>query len=392
MRIMTDGSTIKTISENGKAAVIKPWLSGGLVVALIGNIVLSGVLILGLGSFEDTKRQAQEAEATIGKARTELTSLQVEVDFLKKQKEVLAPTIADWDKRLKEKSEAEAALTTLESKRRQTETDIAQDIKRLEDSKKNLLDIEKQKSELNVEIEKLKTEYLSLTKRNTDADATLRRALEAERRLNEAQNGITNTDTRRKQLEADVADAQKHFDQIQKEADDAREARKRLDDEATKVRQEIQSRKDEQTALEPKVSDLKTRQATVQQEEQKLAKLQQQVSIAEVRLNEIEERQRRATSESEQITSRLEKLRKEVTEWDLRRNSVKTEVQQADSDLGAARKRLQEISTKHDDLVRESSRLETAIERLKKEKETLEKELGRLEGEMPKRPTSGQRE
>ena len=62
---MTDESTIKITSENGKAAVIKPWLSWGLAVALVGNIVFSGVLILKLGSFEATKRQAQEAEGRV---------------------------------------------------------------------------------------------------------------------------------------------------------------------------------------------------------------------------------------------------------------------------------------------------------------------------------------
>lgn len=387
---MNHNLSTETGSEQGEKAIIRPWLSGGLVIALVSTAVLSGVLILELGSFKNAKHQAQEAEATLGKARTELTSLQVEIDSLQKQKETLASTIVDWEKRLKDKAAAEALLATLESKQQQKEADISQAAKRLEDANKNLVSTEKQKTELNSEIEKLKADLLSLTKTKTEAEATLRRAMEAERRLNEAQSGIANTDTQRKQLEADVADAQKHFDQIQKETDDARETQKKLADEATKLRQEIQKRKDEQVNLEQKVSDLKARQAAVQQEEQKLSKLQQQVAGAEARLSEIEERERRSTSESEQITNRLEQIRKEAAEWELRRDTGKADFQKADSDLSAARKLLQEVSAKQGELVRESSRLETVIERLKKEKETLEKELGRLEGETPKSPTGGQ--
>jgi chromosome segregation ATPase len=411
---MTDESTIKTISENGKAAVIKPWLSGGLVLALVGNIVLSGVLIFRLGGFEDIKRQAQEAETATEKARMELTSLQFEVDSLKKQKDALTPTIVDWEKRLKEKAEAEAFLATLESKRQQTDADILQAVKQLSDVNKNLTDAEKRKGDLDSEIERLQAEHLSLTKRNTDVEATLQRAREAERRLSEAQSALASAEAQRKQLEADIATTQARHDQIQKEADSARETQKKLADEATRLRQEIQNRKDEQANLEQKVSDLKARQAAVQQEEQKLvklqqqvsgaearlneiereeqklARLQQQVSNAEARLNEVEERQRRATSEAEQLTNRLEQIRKDVADWELRRDVAKTDFQQADSDLAAARKLFQEASAKQGELIRESSLFEAQIERLKKEKETLEKELGRLEGETPKSPTGGQ--
>jgi len=54
-------------------------------------------------------------------ARTELSTLRREVDSLEKKREILEPTIADWEKRLNEKAEAVAVLTALESKRRQTE-------------------------------------------------------------------------------------------------------------------------------------------------------------------------------------------------------------------------------------------------------------------------------
>src|SRR5947208_2620730 len=116
-------SSTRTDSEKSETAVINPWLSGGLVLAVFGYIVLSGMLILKLGSFEDTKRRAQEAEAILERVRTELSSLRVEVNSLEEQRGVLAPTITDWEKRLKEKVVAEAALAALESKRRQAEAD-----------------------------------------------------------------------------------------------------------------------------------------------------------------------------------------------------------------------------------------------------------------------------
>jgi uncharacterized protein YlxW (UPF0749 family) len=114
---MSGDSTVEIISENGKGktAIIKPWLSGGLVAAVVSYIGFSAMLIFTLGNFEHAKRQAQEAEATVETTRKTLTSLQSEVDSLKKQKEVLAPTIAGWEQRLKEKAEAQAVLETLES-------------------------------------------------------------------------------------------------------------------------------------------------------------------------------------------------------------------------------------------------------------------------------------
>jgi hypothetical protein len=57
-----------------------------LVIAVLGYAVLSGMLILKLGGFEGTKRRAQEAEATLERVRTELSSLQVEVNSLEGQR------------------------------------------------------------------------------------------------------------------------------------------------------------------------------------------------------------------------------------------------------------------------------------------------------------------
>jgi chromosome segregation ATPase len=349
-------SSTRTDSEKGATAVINLWLSCGLVIAVLGYAVLSGMLILKLGGFEDTRRQAQEAETALGSARTELSTLRHEIDALEKQRGILAPTIADWEKRLKEKAEAEAALTALESKRRQTEADIAQAAKRLEDTNKDLVSAGNQKAELGKEIEKLKAEHLSLTKAITAAKVTWDQAMEAERRLTAAQNELVSLNTQRKQMEADVEVERKRRDQIRGEADDARKGREKLDADSATLRQQAETLKGEKTDLEKRVSDLKAIQTAVQQEERK-----------------------------------LDQTRKEVTEWERRRDTAKDDGQQADADLSAARKLLQETSTKQGELTRESSRLEGIIERFKKEKEALEKALGRLEGQQqPKSLTGGQ--
>ena len=373
---MNDGSSHEASSKKEGGVVIKPWLSGGLIVALVGNLVLSGVLILQLGTFEDTRRQAQEVQAGIAKTRTELATLQVEVESLTKQKEALAPTIVDWEKRVKEKAEAEALLATLDAKKRQIESDIALGSQRLGEVNQNLVSAEKQHSELNSEIEKLRTELASLTKTKTDAKTALAMAAEAERRSNEAQNALASAEARRKQVETDA-------NQRQKEADDARQERDKLKQEAAALPQQIQALKDQ---LSTSQSDLKATQDAVQQEEQKLTQLRSQVTSAEARLNELieqEQRQRRAESELSDLTNHLEQIRKDVGDWEFRRDTAKADFQKTDSDLAAARKLLQEVSAKHDELIRESSDLEAAIDRLTKEKETKEKELGQLDAQRP---------
>jgi len=129
-------------SEKSQISIINLWLASGLIVAVLGYAVLSGRLIFKMEGFEETQRQAQGADFALEKARTELSSLRLEIDSLKKQKEALAPTIVDWEKRLREKAEAEAAVAAWESKRRQRESDMAPADKWVEDTSKSLETIE----------------------------------------------------------------------------------------------------------------------------------------------------------------------------------------------------------------------------------------------------------
>jgi chromosome segregation ATPase len=340
----------------------------------------------------------------------------------------------------------------MEGKQQQTELDIAQGGKRLEEISRNVLESEKQKTELDSAIERLKSELVSLTKTNMDAKALLTLASEAERRLDEATNALASADMRRKQFDADATASQTRLDQLQKEADDLRQTREKSNTELATLRQQIQSSKAQLPTLDQQAADLKARQTAVGQEEQKLAKLQQQVAADEARAGEMEARQQQAASELAQLTNRvgqarsqaadwetkrdinqqagtkaaqelaaaqkmfvetqasqdqlsrdharlvaqiavskmdLEQSRKDAAESEVRLDTVKADFQKADADLAATRKLSQELSVRQGELTREVSGLAAAIEQLKKEKEALEKEVGRLEGQKPKPPSEG---
>lgn len=111
---MNHESSTNTGFGHGDAAVIKPWQSGGLVDALVAFLVSGAVLVIMSSRFDDAKRQAQEAEAGIAKVRTELSSLQAEVNSLTNQKNQLAT----FDQRA-------AELKTLQTTAQQEEQKLA---------------------------------------------------------------------------------------------------------------------------------------------------------------------------------------------------------------------------------------------------------------------------
>jgi len=353
-------------------AVIKPWLVAGLVVALAGNVLLSGVLIVKLGRFDYSKRQAEEAEARAATQRTEAGRLQVEVESLTKQKDALAPTVADWQQRIKEKSAAEAVLATIEAKQHQAELDIAQASKRLDEVSRALLDADKQKGELISTVERLKAERDALKMSNTDAKALARQAEEAERRINAATNALANVDAQRKQLETDASAAQTRFDQIQKEADALRQDREKLSSELPTLRQLIQALKDQLPALDQKAAELKAMNAALQQ-------AQQQSVTAEARTREMESRYEKAASDYAQLTNRFEQARKEATEAEARLDAGKAELRKAAQELGASQKLIAETQASQDQLSREQAKLTAQVAASKKDLEQSRKEAAEAE-------------
>jgi chromosome segregation ATPase len=448
----------ESANNNHQAAsttrVITPMLMAGLITALVGSVLLSLYLIVVLGGFDDSKRQADEAEIRVTKQRTEFSALQVEVESLTKRKDVLAPTVADWEKRLKEMQEAKATADSLNAKQHQAESDLAQTVKRLADTRSALLEADKQKTDLTTTVERLNTERDILTKSVADARAVTRQAEDSERRLSTATNALASVDGHRKLLEADVSAAQTRFDQIQKQSDDLRQSSEGLNTELASLRQQVQIQKDQLAKSDQKAAELKALNTALQQGEEKLAKSREQLTTVESRANEMESRLRQASSELAQLTNRVEQARRDAADSEGKRDTAKAELQRitqelaaaqqllvetqtsqnqrarenavlvaqvtaskkeleqarkdgadaevrldtarsglqkADSELAAARAQLQVFVVKHGELTRESSGLEATIVRLKSEKAALEKEVGRLGAQLPKVPPDGQK-
>ncbi len=90
--------------------VITPLLVVGLIGALVGHALVSGVLIVKLGRFDDAQRKADEAGERAKTVSANVEKLQTEVDKLLKLRNILVATVADWEQRLKQKAAAAAAL------------------------------------------------------------------------------------------------------------------------------------------------------------------------------------------------------------------------------------------------------------------------------------------
>lgn len=401
---MNSESVSDTTSPAAPRTLIKPWLSFGLILALVGNVLISAILIVKLSGFDDMKARADEAEVEAAKKRVELSSLQVDLESLSKQKEVLAPTVADWENRLKEKAAAEAALSDLEAKQRQAESDIFQAGKHLEELRRNLTESERQKTELGSAIEKLQAEQVSLTKTNIDAKVKLTLASEAERRLEVATSALANTDTRREQFESDAAAAQAHFDQLQKDTDDLRQTRENAktqgEQKLSELKQQVATAASELAQLTNRAeqarnqaNELETKRDTDQQAgtkaAQDLVSVRNALLLTQTSQDQLSNEQAKLLAQIAALKKDLEQSRTDAAQSDVRLETAKADIQKADADLGAIRKLSQELSVKQGELTRQVSGLETDIERLKKEKEALEKQIGKMESQQPKQPSEG---
>jgi chromosome segregation protein len=371
-------------------SVIKPWLIVGLMVALVGNVLLSAILIIKLGRFDEAKQEAAAVETQTSLKQEELASLKVEADKLSKQIDTLKPTAADWQQRLEERNRAEAEFKSLGANQRQAEADITNAESRLEMLRGKLTDTEKQKAETMADVENLKLEQAALTKTNLDIKTLLNAAVEAERRWAEATNGLINADSQRRQFEADASSAQSRFNQIQKETDDLRTNREALNTELASLRLQLQTLKDETATLDKQSADLKARQLALQQADLKLADVQRQMT-------DLEKQQNQTVSDYSHLTNRLASVRVEAADWESKRDAdqqaatkvaveltkTKADLQTADDELAATRKQTLEFSTKQGELAREVARFQSSVDKLTTERDSLEKEIGRMEAQQP---------
>jgi chromosome segregation ATPase len=367
-------------------SVIRPWVMVLLMGALVGNVLLSAILIIKLGRFDNAKQEADAIATQTAQKQEELAGLKVEADTLSKQIDTLKPTASDWQQRLMERNRAEAEFKSLEANQRQAEADLTNAESRLEMLKGRLQEADKQKNDTIAELDKLKLEKAALSDSNLDVRATITAAIEAERRWAEATNGLLNADSRRKQLEVDAAAAQSHFNQIMKETDDLRTNRESLNTELASMRLQLQTLKEEAATFDKQSAELKARQLALQEAEAKLAAVQQELSNAKTQVNDYA-----------LLTNRLASARAEAVDWEAKRDSnqqaaakateqlakTKADLQAADAELAATHKQTLVLSANQGDLTRGVSMLQTSIDKLTIERDSLEKEIGKLEARQP---------
>ena len=76
--------------------VIKPWLIAGLIAALAGSTLLSGILIVKLGHFDDLQKQTDDLTSQKAQASTDLAALQIQADVLQKQVDIERRLLQGW--------------------------------------------------------------------------------------------------------------------------------------------------------------------------------------------------------------------------------------------------------------------------------------------------------
>ncbi len=428
--------------------VIKPWLIAGLITALAGSTLLSGIIIVRLGHVGDLQKQSDDLAAQTAQASTDLAALQSQHDTLQKQVDILKPSLADWQQRLEEKSAAEAAVDSLTAKQKQTESDLASASKRLDDANKGFQEAEKHKSELSSDIERLKAQLEDLTKSDIDAKATMKLAAEAERRLSDATNGLASAEARRAQLDSDVSSAKIRVDQLQKDTDSLRQIRDGLNVDIPALRLQLATLKDQIASMDQQTAELKVNKAAAQQAEQDLAaarkllaetqasqassaqqetdmvaqiaelkkemaaarkdaadaqvaldgakKAEEDLSAARKLLAETQALQEGSARQQADLVAQIADLkkqaeasRKDAAVTQVARDTAKTELQKVNDDLAGVRKLSQELSAKRDNQTREVAELQTSITQLETAKDKLLKEIGKFDAQRPNPQPTG---
>ena len=361
--------------------VISQFLTVTFAGAVFANLLLVSLLIVRLGHFEDTQKRAEEAGQELAKTRDQIGTLQQDLKTLEEKRAVIAPQIADWQKRVQEKATAEAALPFLQERQQQFATDINQSSNRLQQINADLTGLATQKASVAGDLQKLHSDLDIVTRSNIDVRAVLTQAANAERRRAEAQTATDSANNTLKQVEADILVARSTLEKNQKQADDLRQSREKLATEIASLQQQADSLKLYVASNQTTAAEVTARQDAVQKANQSLAKAREHQSAAEALVAEASERSQKLTADITNLVSRVEAARKDAADAEPRRTSLRTDVQSAEQDLAALRKTLAEAGAAQDSLTRETSRLETQVQRLNAEKQALQKGIGQLEAQ-----------
>jgi chromosome segregation ATPase len=337
-----------------------------------------------LSRYEHAKQVARDLDDDLAKTRQQVARVQSELDSLKKEKDTLGPLVEDWRRRSKDKEAVEAAISALEEKQRRISESNAEATHQIEQAQKDVADLEKKKGELAAQTKKLSEERLSLGRQIADHQTTLSQALEAERRMVQAQTGVTNAVARLSQIEADATAAQSQINQGREASEGLRKDRASLLVEVSALRQEYASLTNHVTKLRSNLADLKLVQNATQEAEQSLTKLRGQIATAEARAGDLDSQQKQTAAALTQTSAQLEQARKDAADWGAKRDAARRDLELTEANAASARTLQRQAEAKKDELTRELAGLETQIEKLRKEKQTLSKELGRLEAQQPK--------
>jgi chromosome segregation ATPase len=367
-------------------AVIKPWLVAVLIGALLGNVLLSAFLIIKLGRFDEAKQAAEVAESQLATKHAELASLKVEADNLNQQVVTLKPAVADWQKKLEEKSQAEAFLKSVQASQIQVEADITNAANQLDAVKLKVAGYDKEKIDALANIEVLRSEQAALNRTNINLKSLIDTAADAEQRYNVATNNLANAVAKQRAAESDYTSAQTQYVQIQKEAEDLRKNRSALSSELATLRQELQTTKDQIGAMDKLAAEVKAKQDAAQQEDQKLKSAREIISTVQDRLKDLAE-------QNAQLTNQISVSQSLANDWESKRvanqvaakqsdtdlNKIRADLQTAQEELVGVRKLSKELTAKQDEQTREIAAQESQIKKLNAEKESLEKALGNLD-------------
>jgi len=219
------GPNPQTHAPKPTRPVISQLLTITFAAAVIGNLILVGSIIVRLGHFEDTQKRADEAGQELAKTRDQIATLQQDLKTIEEKKAVLAPLVADWQKRMQEKASAEAALASAQERQLQISSDLSQCSNRLQVLTADVTSLAGQKTTAAGELQKMQADLDILTRSNVDVRAILTQAAAAERRRAEAQASTESATASLKQVEADILVGRSTLEKNQKQTDDLRQSR-----------------------------------------------------------------------------------------------------------------------------------------------------------------------
>jgi len=82
-----------------RRTVIHPWITGLLVLAIVVLASIQAFLIVQSSHFEQVRDDLRSSLDELSQNRREAVQIAGEIDSLQKQKDALAPVVAEWQKR-----------------------------------------------------------------------------------------------------------------------------------------------------------------------------------------------------------------------------------------------------------------------------------------------------